>query len=356
MIQRAFVAVLAIFSLSSLSAKAYSFPRKAPAPVDVPPPLSGLGDPMRTRAWHLDALGLPEAWKKTKGSHETFIALVDSGVDYNHPDLAANILRNSADPMDGLDNDKNAFLDDFLGWDFTHNRGLPMDGSGHGTFLSSLMVSVEDNGIGTMGVCPKCAVLPIRFLNSQGLGDTANGVKGIRYALSRHARIINLSFAGEGKDADLFKALQEAGRADALVLVASGNDGLRLDHESIYPAKYHLDNLITVAAADQHDVLWKGSNWSENFVDIAVPGTDLIGIWENGWDTGDGTSDATAVMSACAALLLDANKKLRAAELKQILLRTARKAHSLEGKVRVGGMVDMAAAMTCATNGLQCLK
>jgi subtilisin family serine protease len=314
-------------------------------------------DPELSRAWHLDSMGARAAWTTTRGRPETKIAIVDSGVDYNHADLSQNIALNTLEiPDNGIDEDQNGYTDDYVGWDFIWNNGLPFDRAGHGTFLATIAGSVADNGVGTAGVCPECSIIPVRYLNHDGLGDTEDAIKGIYYSIKRKASVINLSFSGEGYDADLKKAIEEAGRNDILVIACASNDESNLDRESIYPAKFNLPNLITVAASDSLGRLWEGSNWGKNSVHLAAPGDDIVGLWLGAWDTGSGTSDSAAVLSGAAGLVRSANPSLTAVEVKTILLNTVRKTPGMRGKVKTDGVVDVAAAVKCATTpSLPCL-
>ncbi len=314
-------------------------------------------DPEVSKAWHLDDMGARTAWGTTRGSPDVKIAIVDSGIDYNHADLSGNIAFNEKEtPDNGVDDDKNGFIDDYVGWDFIWGNGLPYDRAGHGTFLASIAASVADNGVGSAGVCPECSIIPVRYLNYDGLGDTEDAIEGIYYAIKRGASVINLSFAGEGYDADLKKAIEEAGKQDILVIASASNDEANLDRESIYPAKFNLPNLITVAASDADGELWEGSNWGKKSVHLAAPGDEILGLWLGKWDTGSGTSDAAAVLSGAAGLLRSANRQLTAVQAKEILLATVRQSPALKGKLKTDGIVDIGAAVKCATKStLPCL-
>jgi subtilisin family serine protease len=168
---------------------------------------------------------------------------------------------------------------------------------------------------------------------------------------------MNLSFAGEGKDADMERALKYAESRDVVVVIAAANDHLNLNHESVYPAKYNFSNTITVAASDRDDKLIQKSNWGDKFVHLAVPGDRISGIWLGEWDHGDGTSDATAVMSGAVALLRSAAPQLKASQVKAIFLATVRPSPFLKNKVITGGVLDLEAAVDCATQStLPCLR
>jgi subtilisin family serine protease len=232
---------------------------------------------------------------------------------------------------------------------------MPWDLSGHGTFLSVIAAGIEGNGIGSAGICPRCSILPVRFMDEDGLGDTEDAIQAIRYAVDEGAKVINFSFAGEGYDQDLADAITYADQHDALVVVAASNDGLDNDKEEIYPAKFNLPNMITIAALTQKDKLWKDSNWGLKSVHIAAPGDDLMSLWLGNYEVGSGTSDAAALVSGSAGLLRSINPSLTGRQLKQILMSTARVVPALRSKIITGGTLDLLKAAQCARNTSLCL-
>lgn len=314
-------------------------------------------DPVLPKQWHLREIGALETWRISKGSPSTLIAVIDSGLDFTNPDLAPNIWRNPREiPGNGIDDDKNGFIDDISGWDFVRGRPGIKDPAGHGTFITGLIAAKADNGVGGAGVCPDCSVMPVRFLNYEGLGDTEDAISGIYYAVKTGARIINLSFAGEGKDNDLLKALKFAASHDVLVVVSAGNDHENIDVGDVYPAKYDLPNLITVGATSKDRDMNYRSNWGRKTVHVGVPGDDIWGPWFKEWDYGDGTSDAAAIMSGAAGLIRTIAPQLTAAELKDIFMATVEPSGKLEEKIISGGVIDVLSAARCAmSKGLPCL-
>lgn len=315
-------------------------------------------DPYLARQWHLDHIGAKKVWQYNQGNPSTTIAIVDSGLDYNNPDIAPNLHRNPEEIADNeIDDDENGFIDDLIGWDFVRNSNMPFDRSGHGTFMAGIIAAALGNGVGGAGVCPQCSVIPVRFLNYEGLGDTEDGIKSIYYAIKAKARIINMSFAGEGKDDDLERAIKAAAKQDILMVVSAGNDHENIDFSAIYPARYDLPNLITVAASSKDDDLNYRSNWGQRHVHIAAPGDDIWSAWFDKWDYGDGTSDAAAVVSGAAGLIRSIAPELTAPQVKQILMATVRPSRALERKVISGGVLNVEAAANCARDpNLSCLK
>ncbi len=300
------------------------------------------------------------AWRLTRGERSVPIAVIDSGVDYNDPEIAASILRNNREwPFDGKDSDQNGFVDDVIGWDFLRNVNLPHDPNGHGTFIAGLIAAVPNNGIGSMGVCPGCSILPVRFSDRDGYGDVEDAVKGFHYAIEQGASIINYSFAGEGSDKILKRAIERAGRQDVLVVVPAGNDAEDVDRSRTYPAKYVMDHLITVTGVDENDQLVNTASWGKKHVHLAAPGIRLIAPWSDRtiWKKGKGTSYATPIVAAAAGLVRSVAPHLKATQVRDILLSTVRRVPELKDKVVTGGVLDAAAAVACAAKAsLPCLK
>lgn len=323
-------------------------------------------DPLIKKAWHLAHIGAPEAWRITKGDKRVPIAILDSGIDYNHPDINPNLRRKTSElPFDGEDSDRNGFIDDAIGWDFVRGNHLPWDRTGHGTFVGGVAAGVFGNGAGSAGVCPKCSILPVRFMNKDGMGWDEDGLAALRYAIQENAAVINVSFAGEGYDRDYHEALKAALKRDIVVVVAAGNDGENIDRSAIYPPKFKdLPNMIVVAATDKFDALVRdpesgaGSNWSRTWVHIGAPGGEILGPWNDGtYEELDGTSYAAPIVAGAAGLIRSANLKLSAPEIVRILMATARPSPSIQAKVASGGVLDVASALKCATaRGLPCLK
>ncbi len=314
-------------------------------------------DPLLSQSWHLQHINLFEAWKTTKGSPRVTVAIIDSGLKYNHPEFSNRIRYKHSEILNNVDEDHNGFVDDLIGWNFNEEVRLPFDDNGHGTFVASILAAESDNGIGGSGICPKCTILPIRFLDSDGYGDNIDAIRSINYAVDEKVSVINLSFAGEGYDRDFSFALQRALAADIVVVAASGNDGLNIDKEDIYPAKFQLQNLLSVAATKKDDDTTARSNYGTKYVHIGAPGVNIWGLWEDEkWYRSDGTSFATPMIAGVAALLRSAYPRLSAPQVVEIIKATARPAKRLQGKIQTGGIVDAGAAMKCAASAeLLCL-
>lgn len=353
-----FSAFLGLVISMSLASSAVADKRLPPPIQKNPKPISGAADPLLEKAWHLEQLGMTEAWSVSFGSPKVMLAVIDSGVNYNHPELVHRIRRKKSEwPINQKDDDGNGFVDDFIGWDFVKGHHLPMDRTGHGTAMAAIMAGTFGNGVGASGICPKCSILPVRFINWEGLGDTEDAILGMQYAIREGASVLNISFAGEGYDKDLLEAIQLAAKKDVVVVVASGNDGENLNQSPIYPAKFQEPNMLTVAALDEEKNLLETSNWSSKFVTIAAPGDEIVEPWYDKWDVGSGTSQATAIVAGAVGLIRSIHPGLSAAQAVSVIRSTASHHKHLQKKVSRGSILNVAKAAQCASQKtLPCLR
>lgn len=339
--------ILFLFFISSLALAKENLP----PPLQKPPVIQNAPDPLMTKAWHLRNIKAEAAWKVSKGNPDVTLAVVDSGVDYNHPELIHRIKRKTQEwPANGVDDDNNSFVDDVIGWDFVRGLHLPMDRTGHGTAMAAIMAGTLANGQGAAGVCPQCSIMPIRFINWEGLGDTEDAILGIRYAVMEGASVINISFAGEGYDSDLLDAIRFAAERDVVVVVAAGNDGENLNESSIYPAKFLEGNMLTVTGTDINNQVFDGANWSAKYVSLGAPGDEIIEPWFKSWDVGSGTSQATAVVTGAVGLVRSIAPELNASEVVSLIKSTVQVFPQLQKKVITGGCLDLAEAAKCASH------
>ncbi|HKQ61612.1 MAG TPA: S8 family serine peptidase, partial [Candidatus Polarisedimenticolaceae bacterium] len=282
------------------------------------------------------------AWDVFTGAPGLVIAVVDSGVDVEHPDLAANVFVNRDEvPANGVDDDGNGFVDDVHGWDFVHGDADPYDDSGHGTHVAGTIGAVGDNESGVAGVVWRARLLPVKFLDARGSGTAADAVESIDYALDLGARIINASWSARGFSQALFDAVQRADAAGVALVAAAGNDGEDNDFVPHYPASFELPNVISVAATDPHDRLSGFSNYGVHSVDLAAPGIDILSTYPGGgYALSSGTSMAAPHVSGALALILGRYPGASAADAKALLLERVDPRPALDGVVGTGGRLN----------------
>ncbi len=217
------------------------------------------------------------AWDVTKGSNNIIIAVVDTGVAYDHPDLSGNIWVNTAElnGLPGVDDDHNGFIDDIYGWDFINNDGYPVDYDQHGTHVAGIIAAKGNNGTGISGVMWSARIMPLRFLGVTGSGDVAKAAEAIEYAADNGARIINASWGGNDYSITLYNAIEYARQKNVLVVAAAGNETMNNDIDAFYPASFNLANIISVAASDRNDSLAYFSNYGRVSVHLAAPGVTI---------------------------------------------------------------------------------
>ncbi len=297
----------------------------------------------------------PEAWDIQKGNPNLVIGVLDTGVDYNHPDLAGNIWTNPGEIAgDGIDNDGNGYVDDIRGWDFAYNDNNPSDVQGHGTHVSGTIAGKGNNGVGVTGVAWNAKIMPLKFLNDQGSGSTSNAIKAINYATAKGVKLTNNSWGGGGFSQGLYNAINAAGQAGALFIAAAGNNGNNNDANPFYPASYNLANIISVAATNRNDQLvtfantggWWGSNYGLTSVDLGAPGSDIYSLAPGGgYATLSGTSMASPHVAGAAALLWSQNPTWTAQQVKNALMNTGDPLASLAGKTVSGKRLNVFKAL-----------
>jgi hypothetical protein len=247
-----FALTVAFFSsflgVSTTSADSARAPHLKPK---VTPP-TGLVDPLIKKDWSHEALQLSQVWQLSKGSPESVIAFVDSGIDYNHPEIAFNVRWKAAETtVNHRDDDDNGFADDVIGWNFDTDHRMPWDLSGHGTFLSVIAAGIEGNGIGSAGICPRCSILPVRFMDEDGLGDTEDAIQAIRYAVDEGAKVIN--FLEKGNDVEAGMAATRATIATRGALQSSPDEPIVKGAVKITEALQLIVQAYRTAATGKYD-------------------------------------------------------------------------------------------------------
>ncbi|MEI6658929.1 MAG: DVUA0089 family protein [Planctomycetota bacterium] len=319
--------------------------------------LWGLNNSGRSPGVGNSDINAPEAWETTTGSRSVVVAVIDSGVDYTHPDLAANVWTNPREVAgDGIDNDANGFVDDVRGWDFANADADPMDDDGHGTHVSGTIGAVGNNAIGVTGVNWRVSIMGLKFLDAEGNGYTSDAVAAVKYAtrmrrdFGANVVAINASWGGETRSTALANAIAAAGRAGILFVTAAGNESSNNDRTPSYPANLSDDSVIAVAATNHSNRLAAFSNYGSTTVDLAAPGVGILStVPGGGYASFSGTSMATPYVTGTVALMAAANPRATAAEIRSALLSTVTPVAALSGKVATGGLLDAAAAVRAIT-------
>lgn len=310
------------------------------------PSLWGLHNTGATGAADAD-IDAPEAWDIATGSKTVTVGVIDTGIDYNHPDLAANIWTNPGEIADnGIDDDKNGFIDDLHGWDFCNDDADPMDDHYHGTHCAGTIGAVGNNGIGVAGVNWSVSIAALKFLSEGGSGTTSDAIDAVHYATTMGFDLTSNSWGGGGYSALLEESIAAAGAAGHLFVAAAGNSALNTDATANYPSCYNCENIISVAATDSNDALAYFSNHGVGSVDLAAPGVDIFSTAPNaGYMTLSGTSMATPHVAGAAALLKSAHPQFGATAIKTLLLSSVDPIASLQGVVSSGGRLNIATAL-----------
>ena len=291
----------------------------------------------------------PEAWNIiTNVPANIVIAVIDTGVDYNHQDLAANMWVNADEiPDNGIDDDNNGYIDDYRGWDFAYNDNNPIDGHSHGTHCAGTIAAVGNNSIGISGVCWQAKIMPVKFLSDSGSGYTSDAIEAIQYATNNGAKILSNSWGGGGYSQALKDAIAASHDAGAIFVAAAGNSGSNNDIAPHYPSSYDVANVIAVAATDHSDNLAYFSCYGPTSVDLAAPGVNIYStVPGNSYASYSGTSMATPHIAGICALISAHNSSLTNLQVKARLFSTVDALDSLSGKMITGGRANVYKAIT----------
>lgn len=298
----------------------------------------------------------PEAWNISTGNN-IVVGVIDSGVDYTHPDLNDNMWTNPGEtPGDGIDNDGNGYVDDYYGWDFVNNDNNPYDDVGHGTHVAGTIAAEANNSIGVSGVSWSSQIMALKIFGPNETSASTFGIsKAIEYATMMGAHLTNNSWGGGEYSQLIYDAIAAAGQAGKLFVAAAGNGGLddigdNNDWTPTYPANYNLDNIISVAATDHNDQLADFSNYGATSVDLAAPGVGILSTLPGGgYGSASGTSMAAPHVSGVASLILAQNPNLTALEVKERILQSVDPISGLQGKTVTGGRLNAHKALTNGT-------
>lgn len=297
-----------------------------------------------------------EAYEAKKEKRQAVVALIDTGVDYTHPELKSSLWMNEDEiPGDGVDNDGNGYIDDVCGWNFCENNPEISTGTddNHGTHSAGTIAAARD-GVGTVGICDSSyiKVMVLKTLEAaSGTGTADDVAEAIRYAEKNGAVICNLSFGTEDFSDELYETMKYS---KMLFVVAAGNgdengSGYDIDGHPVYPAAFDLDNIISVASLRFDGSLDPTSNYGAAQVDLAAPGSYILSTMAGGgYGYMSGTSMAAPMVSGAAALLYSSDVSLSVRDVRKRLLESVRPLAALEGKLQTGGMLDVGAALEFA--------
>ncbi len=317
-------------------------------------------DPSFASQWALGGAGTSgpglhaaDAWGLTTGSRQVVVAVIDSGIDFNHPDLAANIWTNPLEIAgNGRDDDGNGYVDDVHGWDFVDNDNTPQDGFYHGTFVSGIIGAVGNNALGVSGINWQVSILPVRFQGNSGMGYTGAAIYALNYVtqLKRQGIPIvatNISWGGIASlSATVDTAIRAQVAAGITVVVAAGNEGVDTDLAPRYPSSFTSDGMITVAATDSADRLAGFSNYGATSIDVGAPGVGILSTLPGGgYGSISGTSFAAPQVTGTVALLAAARPSATGAQIRSAILGSVDVVPNLAGKVATGGRVNAFAAL-----------
>jgi len=320
---------------------------------------SAANDPMFGDQWALDNTGQRdgstgvdvraiEAWKTTQGSRDVVVAVIDTGVNYVHPDLADNIWVRPANVPAYTDAELGD-VDDRFGFNAIDNLRDPMDDNGHGSHCAGIIGAVGNNNIGIAGINWQVQIMPLKFLSRTGSGNLKDAIEAINYVIERRkagvpVSVISASWGSTQRSKALEDIIKKAGDAGILFIAASGNSSANADRRPHYPSNY--PGVLSVAALNRFGRLASFSNYGAKTVHVAAPGAEIISTWLGGdYFEASGTSMATPYVAGVAGLVLAENPDFTTEELRARLLDTVDKSDDLTGKVTSGGRINAAHAV-----------
>lgn len=328
-------------------------------------PSALFNDPAINQAWGLKKSDAARAWSVTKGSRDIVVAVIDTGIDERHEDLAANLWMNPGESgkdaqgrdraRNGIDDDRNGFIDDVHGWNFVSNNNKLDDNHGHGTHIAGIIGAQAGNGKGITGIAPEVSLMILKYYDPKvaGTDNLRNTVASIRFAVKMGAHIINYSGGGTEFSKDEHDAIAEAEKKGILFVAAAGNERSNSDQYHYYPADYKLSNIISVTAIDPSTQVLASSNYGVETVDIAAPGQNILSCLPgNSYGYMTGTSQATAFVSGAAALAMAHKQNFKAVDVKKYILSTGDAQTQLAAKTKTSRQLNLYKALTILDQGV----
>jgi len=315
------------------------------------------------RQYGLARVNAFKAWEKQTDCSAVIVAVIDTGVDYTHPDLKNNIEVNAGEvPNNGQDDDGNGFVDDYYGFDFSgysveksNRKGTgdsdPMDEHSHGTNIAGIIGAEGNNNLGIVGICHTAKILPVKFMDKFGRGASSDAAEAVHYALLRGAKVLNNSWGLPERSETIAEAVEATKNHGAIFVAAAGNQGLDLNLFPYYPASFNTSNMISVAAVDHNSVRASFSNYAgyhighdynTSPVHIAAPGVSIYGTYPTAsYGAKSGTSAASGYVSGAAAMLMTNSPGLTADQVRMKLFLSTTFKSSLIFKVLSAGIIDI---------------
>lgn len=316
-------------------------------------------DPALSKSWGIAKADAMKAWEVTLGNKDIVVAIIDTGAQVDHEDLAANMWTNSGETgldnkgrnkaNNGIDDDGNGCVDDVHGCDMITHTGDVVDNHGHGTHVAGIIGAVAGNGKGIAGIAPKVSLMILKYFDPKhpNTNTVRNTVEAIRYAVQKGARIINYSGGGLEYSQEEKNAVMEAEKAGILFVAAAGNERSNSDVKKYYPADYGLSNIISVTAIDPRSEVLASSNYGTETVDIAAPGQNILStLPDNSYGFMTGTSQGTPFVTGAAVLVMSRRPQFTAAEVKKYILATGDTQTSLLAKTRTARQLNLFKAIT----------
>ena len=286
----------------------------------------------------------PAAWNERTSCAK--VAVLDTGVQIDHPDLKANLWENTKDPANGIDDDHNGVIDDRFGGDLVTGKGSGDDHHGHGTHVAGIIGARGNNDRGIAGLCWSANIIAVRVLDSDGNGTWSREIAGIDYAIAAVAKVINCSFGGPTGSEIVRDAIERARKKGVLLVAAAGNDGTNDDAHPVFPAAYPDSNILSVAATDSKDKLASFSNYGDATVDLAAPGDRIAStFWHSEYAYMSGTSMAAPYVAAAAAMLFKQHSSWSAGDVSSRLRKKGDALKALKGKTTSGRRLNIASAL-----------
>lgn len=297
-------------------------------------------DPKYTLQYGLGKILAPTAWNLSIGNTIT-VGVIDSGIEYAHPDLQPNFWRNPAESAvpNGIDTDNNGYIDDIYGYDFVKRvGGYPTDEDGHGTHVAGIIGAKGNNGIGICGVNWNVRLVALKIAYDDGYLSVDAAIEALAYAKNNGIMITNNSYGGAQYSKIFRDAIQKYG---GIFVAAAGNDGKNTDTYKNYPSGFDCDNIISVASTDDNDQLSYFSNYGKNSVDIAAPGSSIYGTYRGQkYAYLSGTSMAAPFVAGTAALISSQHPDYTTDQIKKAILLGADPLSNLSGKMQTSGRLN----------------